>query len=71
MRLAAVQRGEAGQQVYELAAGRRRHRRLHPLVPPPYGRGARWRHGVDNQRRPRGSVGKVPLARRRGQRAVA
>lgn len=60
---AAVQRGEAGQQVDELAAWWRwRSGGLH-LVSSPHGGSARRRHGVDHQRSPRRRVAKMPLAR--------
>jgi len=69
--LAAVQRGEARQQVDELAAGRRRRAGGLPSVPSPHGRRAGRRHGVHHQGGPRSRVAVVSLAGRRGQGAVA
>lgn len=71
MRLAAVQRGEAGQEVDELAGGGRGRARGLALVSPPGRRRTGRRHGVHHQGRPRGRVGEVSLAGRGRQRAMA
>lgn len=59
---AAVQCGEARQQMDKLAAWwRRRSWGLH-FVPSPHGGSARRGHGVDHQGSPRRRVAKMPLA---------
>lgn len=66
-----MQRGDARQQVDELAARRRgRPGGLH-FVPPPRGWGARRSHGVDYQVSPRWRVAKMPLTGRWGEGTVA
>lgn len=70
MGLAAVQRGEARQQVDELSAGRRRRAGGLHFVPPPHGRSAGRGHRVHHQGSPGRRVAKMPLAGRRRQGAM-
>lgn len=71
VRLAAVQGGEAGQEMDELARCRRRRPGGLQLVPAPQGRRAGGRHGGHDVGGARRGVSRVPLARGGRQGAVA
>lgn len=71
VRLAAVQGGEAGQEMDELARRRRRRPGGLQLVPAPQGGRAGGRHGGHDVGGARRGVSRVPLARGGRQGAVA